>query len=117
MSNAPPTSDEILLRLFRTIESRRTADPETSHTARLFQKGTKKIAQKVGEEAVEVVIEAVRDNRKRLIEESADLMYHLLVLWADMKVMPGDVWTELARREGFSGVAEKAARDPAKSDS
>jgi phosphoribosyl-ATP pyrophosphohydrolase len=112
-----PSADIILDRLFRTIESRRGANPETSHTAKLFQKGTKKIAQKVGEEAVEVVIEAVRDNRKRLIEESADLMYHLLVLWADMKVVPGEVWTELARREGMSGLEEKAARDPAKSAS
>jgi len=113
---SPPASDAVLERLFATIESRRHADPATSHTAKLFQKGTKKIAQKVGEEAVEVVIEAVRDNRKRLVEESADLMYHLLVLWADMKVEPRDVWNELAGREGFSGIAEKAARDPAKQD-
>ena len=118
MDDAKPAStDAVLERLFQTIEQRRYADPTTSHTAKLFQKGTKKIAQKVGEEAVEVVIEAVRDNRKRLIEESADLMYHLLVLWADMKVVPAEVWAELACREGFSGVAEKAARDPAKSDS
>ena len=110
------SNDAVLERLFQTIESRRHADPTTSHTARLFQKGTKKIAQKVGEEAVEVVIEAVRDNRKRLIEESADLMYHLLVLWSDMRVEPSEVWNELAGREGMSGLAEKAARDPAKQD-
>lgn len=116
MSDATPTSDEILLRLFRTIESRRTADPETSHTARLFQKGTKKIAQKVGEEAVEVVIEAIRNNRKRLVDESADLMYHLLVLWADAHIEPAEVWAELARREGMSGIAERAARMPGKDD-
>ncbi len=105
-----PATDIILDRLFRTIESRRGANPETSHTAKLFQKGTKKIAQKVGEEAVEVVIEAVRNKRERLISESADLMYHLLVLWADARVDPHEVWDELGRREGMSGIAEKAAR-------
>ena len=67
---------------------------------------------KVGEEAVETVIEAVRGKRERLIEESADLMYHLLVLWADARITPGDVWVELARREGISGIAEKASRAP-----
>jgi phosphoribosyl-ATP pyrophosphohydrolase len=103
--------------LEQTIAERRKADPSASYVAKLTARGRGKIAQKVGEEAVEVVIEAVRDNRKRLIEESADLMYHLLVLWADMKVVPGEVWTELARREGMSGLEEKAARDPAKSAS
>jgi phosphoribosyl-ATP pyrophosphohydrolase len=117
MPDSPDTaSDDILERLFKTIESRRFADPATSHTAKLFQKGTKKIAQKVGEEAVEVVIEAIRDNRKRLIDESADLMYHLLVLWADMRVTPSEVWAELSRREGMSGIAEKSGRDPDKDD-
>jgi len=103
---------DVLDRLFAVIESRRAADPETSHTARLFQKGTRKIAQKVGEEAVEAVIEAVRGKRDRLIAESADLMYHLLVLWADQRVTPAEVWAELSRREGFSGIAEKAGRGP-----
>jgi phosphoribosyl-ATP pyrophosphohydrolase len=102
---------EILDRLFRVIESRRTADPTVSHTAKLFQKGTNKIAQKVGEEAVEVVIEAVRGRRDKLIGESADLMYHLLVMWADARINPGEVWDELARREGVSGVAEKRSRE------
>lgn len=101
----------VLDRLFAVIESRRSADPAVSHTARLFQKGTRKIAQKVGEEAVETVIEAVRNKRERLIEESADLMYHLLVLWADARITPHDVWAELARREGVSGVAEKESRE------
>lgn len=102
----------VLDRLFTVIESRRSADPAISHTARLFNKGTRKIAQKVGEEAVETVIEAVRGKRERLIEESADLMYHLLVLWADARITPRDVWVELARREGVSGIAEKASRTP-----
>ena len=100
----------VLDRVFAVIQSRRDADPEISHVARLFQKGTRKIAQKVGEEAVEVVIEAVRGKRDRIIAESADLMYHLLVLWADAHVLPGEIWEELARREGVSGLAEKLAR-------
>jgi phosphoribosyl-ATP pyrophosphohydrolase len=101
----------VLDRLFAVIESRRTADPSISHTARLFQKGTRKIAQKVGEEAVEAVIEAVRGKRERLIEESADLMYHVLVLWADARITPTEIWAELARREGVSGIAEKESRE------
>ncbi|MBL8832473.1 MAG: phosphoribosyl-ATP diphosphatase [Rhodospirillales bacterium] len=112
MTQPSQNADDILLRLFRTIESRRNADPEVSHTAKLFQKGTKKIAQKVGEEAVEVVIEAIRNNRKRLVDESADLMYHLLVLWADAHIEPHEIWDELARRAGMSGIAEKASRGP-----
>jgi phosphoribosyl-ATP pyrophosphohydrolase len=115
MSDAPniigPGAGHILDRLFGVIESRRGADPAISHTARLFNKGTRKIAQKVGEEAVETVIEAVRNKRERLIEESADLMYHLLVLWADARISPREIWAELARREGVSGVEEKAARE------
>ncbi len=108
--NDSETPGEVLDRLFLTIESRRTADPNVSNTARLFQKGTRKIAQKMGEEAVEVVIEAVRGKRDRIVAESADLMYHLLVLWADAGVAPGEVWAELARREGMSGIAEKQSR-------
>lgn len=109
----PPGSEspgQILDRLYKVIESRRNADPTVSHTAKLFQKGTRKIAQKVGEEAVEVVIEAVREKRDRLVAESADLMYHLLVMWADAKIDPAEVWQELASREGVSGIAEKQSR-------
>ena len=105
-----PAPEQALDRLFAVIESRRTADPEVSHTAKLFQKGRKKIAQKLGEEAIEVVIDAVRGDRERVIAESADLMYHLLVLWADAGIAPAEVWAELARREGISGIAEKRAR-------
>ena len=100
----------VLDRLFAVIESRRGGDPAVSHTARLFAKGTHKIAQKVGEEATEVVIEAVRGRRDKLIGESADLMYHLLVLWVDAGVKPSDVWAELAGREALSGIEEKATR-------
>ncbi|MBL8702401.1 MAG: phosphoribosyl-ATP diphosphatase [Alphaproteobacteria bacterium] len=111
MTSAPDTSASAVIdRLFAVIESRRHGDPATSHTARLFAKGTRKIAQKTGEEAVEVVIEAVRGKRDRIIEESADLMYHLLVLWADAHIRPADVLEELVRREGMSGIAEKASR-------
>jgi phosphoribosyl-ATP pyrophosphohydrolase len=100
-------SGAVLDRLFEVIDGRRHADPATSHTARLFQKGTRKLAQKVGEESVELVIEAVRGKRERMIAESADLMYHLLVLWADAHLRPADIWAELARREGVSGFVHK----------
>jgi phosphoribosyl-ATP pyrophosphohydrolase len=110
-SAAGPGGSHVIDRLFDVIESRRGADPAISHTARLFNKGTRKIAQKVGEEAVETVIEAVRNKRERLIEESADLMYHLLVLWADARIVPREIWAELARREGVSGIAEKESRE------
>jgi len=96
--------------LFKVIESRKGGDPAQSHTARLFAKGTAKIAQKLGEEAVETVIEAMRDDRPALVAESSDLLYHLLVLWADRGVDPADVWAALKAREGISGLAEKAAR-------
>jgi phosphoribosyl-ATP pyrophosphohydrolase len=104
---------EALARLWHVIESRRSADPDTSYTAKLFARGTSKIAQKFGEEAVEAVIEGVKGDRSALIGESADLFYHLLVLWAAVGVSPGDVAAELARREGTSGIAEKRGRrDP-----
>ena len=112
----PDSPGQILDRLYKVIESRKKADPSVSNTARLFQKGTRKIAQKVGEEAVEVVIEAVREKRERLIAESADLMYHLLVMWADAKIEPVEVWHELARREGVSGIAEKQSRSDGDKD-
>ena len=101
---------EALERLWRVIESRRGADPDTSYTARLFTRGNAKIAQKLGEEAVEAVIEGVRGDRAALVGESADLFYHLLVLWAAVGVSPADVAGELARREGTSGIAEKKSR-------
>lgn len=110
----PPSA--VVDRLFDVIEQRRHADPASSHTAKLFAKGTRKIAQKVGEEAVEVVIEAVRGKRERTIEESADLMYHLLVLWADAHIRPSEIWDELTRREGISGVVEKAGRGEDRED-
>lgn len=101
----------VLDRLWQTVENRRAAgDVEGSHSARLIARGTAKVAQKLGEEAVECVIEAVQGNRAETILESADLLYHLLVVWVDAGIRPEEVWAELRRREGISGIAEKAAR-------
>src|SRR5438132_1329688 len=97
-------------RLWNVIRSRRAADPESSYTARLFVRGRAKIAQKLGEEAIETVIEGVGDNPAALVGESADLLYHLLVLWAAAGISPADVAAELVRREVTSGIAEKRAR-------
>jgi phosphoribosyl-ATP pyrophosphohydrolase len=102
-----PTLD----RLWQVIQSRRDADPQSSYTARLLARGRAKIAKKLGEEAVEAVIEGVRDDPAALVGESADLLYHLLVLWAAAGVSPADVAAELIRREGTSGLAEKRARE------
>lgn len=109
---APPIVSEavVLDRLFTVVQERRDADPTISHSARLLSRGIAKVAQKFGEEAVECLIEAVAGNRDALIAESADVLYHLLVLWVSAGVSPPDVWAELSRREGISGIAEKAAR-------
>jgi phosphoribosyl-ATP pyrophosphohydrolase len=96
-------------RLFATIASRRGADPGVSYTAKLFGEGRARIAKKLGEEAVETVIAAVADDGT-LAAESADLLYHLLVLWADAGVAPQDIWAALESRIGTSGIAEKASR-------
>ena len=93
-----PTHAHILDELYGVIESRKGADPSTSGTAALFGRGVEKIAQKVGEEAVETVIEGVRGDNERLAEESADLLYHLLVLWSCRDVKPDAIWRALAKR-------------------
>jgi phosphoribosyl-ATP pyrophosphohydrolase len=103
-------SAAVLDRLWGVVVSRRDADPAVSHSARLLSRGTPGVAQKFGEEAVECLIEAVAGNREKLIGESADVLYHLVVLWVNGGVRPDEVWTELQRREGVSGIAEKAAR-------
>jgi phosphoribosyl-ATP pyrophosphohydrolase len=103
---------DTLERLWQVIESRRGADPESSYTAKLFARGKAKVAQKFGEEAVEAVIEGVKGDRAALVGESADVLYHLLVMWAATGVSPADVAAELARREGASGIAEKKSRKP-----
>lgn len=100
----------VLDRLWAVVMSRRDADPAVSHSARLLSRGTAKVAQKFGEEAVECLIEAVTGDRDALVAESADVLYHLLVVWVSAGVEPDEVWSELKRREGISGIAEKAAR-------
>lgn len=105
-----PAAEGCLDHLFQIIDSRRGADPQESYTARLFAKGRLKMAKKVGEEATEVVIAALAEDKARLAAESADLLYHLMVLWAANGVRPEDVWGELQRREGMSGLALKAAQ-------
>ena len=107
---APGTDARVLDRLWSVVMDRRAADPALSHSARLLQRGTAKVAQKFGEEAVECLIEAVAGNRTALVGESADVLYHLLVMWVAAGVEPAEVWAELRRREGVSGVAEKASR-------
>ncbi len=97
-------------RLFERVVASGKGDPETSYTARLMQRGRAKIAQKLGEEAVEAVIELMRDDHRAIVAESADVIYHLLVAWSAAGVRPEDVWAELARREGISGLDEKASR-------
>lgn len=101
---------EALQRLWQVIESRRGADPASSYTAKLLSRGKAKVAQKFGEEAVEAVIEGAKGDRAKLIGESADVLYHLLVMWTATGVSPADVATELARREGMSGISEKKGR-------
>lgn len=106
----PNDTDATIQRLFETIASRKGGDVDASYTAKLFDRGTDKIAQKLGEEAVETVIAAVAKDRDGMIGESADLLYHLLVAWADAGITPEDVLAELERREGTSGLEEKASR-------
>jgi len=100
----------VLDRLYLVIEGRKGADPDTSYTARLFSRGRQQIAKKLGEEAVEALIEGIRGDKGKLVAESADVLYHLLTLWAATNVKPKAIWSELARREGLSGLAEKASR-------
>ena len=99
-----------LERLWQVIDSRRGADPATSYTAKLLGRGRAKAAQKLGEEAVEAVIEGVTGDRNALTRESADVLYHLMVLWAATGLNPLDIAAELIRREGTSGLAEKKGR-------
>ena len=101
---------EILHSLYHTIASRKDADPETSYTAALLASGTPQIARKLGEEAVETAIAAMEGGKKQVIAESADLLYHLLVLWAKLGIKPEDVEKALKSREGVSGIAEKKSR-------
>lgn len=96
--------------LFEVIEARKDADAGDSYVASLFQKGTGKISQKLGEEAFEAVIEAMKGDREALKQESADLLFHLMVLWADQNLKPTDVFEVLESRMGLSGLEEKKRR-------
>jgi len=101
----------ILDRLFATIESRKGADPSSSWTAKLLAGGPETIAKKLGEESTETIIAALSQDGDALANESADLLYHLLVLWAAKGITPEEVWRALQAREGTSGIEEKASRN------
>ncbi len=101
----------ILSRLYETILTRKGGDPTSSYVASLFAKGNLKIAQKVGEEATETVLAAAGGNKQEIISESADLLFHLLVLWAEHNITPAEIAAELEKREGKSGIEEKAQRN------
>ena len=97
-------------KLFATIASRKGADPSTSYTAKLLAAGVEKCAKKFGEEATEAVIAAIQKDKTELAKESADVLYHLMVLWAASGITPEDVYAVLKAREGQSGLEEKASR-------
>ena len=97
-------------RLYDVIASRKDESPEDSYTAQLFANAPEKPARKLCEEATEVLIEALKHNKVKLTAESADLLYHLLVVWAAADINPQDVWRELDRRQGTSGLVEKQSR-------
>jgi phosphoribosyl-ATP pyrophosphohydrolase len=103
--------DPALEALYATIiERRKNSDAANSYVAKLAGKGRDKICQKLGEEAVETIIDAVADKKKGVVAESADLLFHLLMLWADMGIKPADIAAELERRQGTSGIDEKKNR-------
>lgn len=101
-----PMTDSVQ-RLYAAVLSARTRDPAKSRTAKLIREGVPKMAKKLGEEAVEVGIEAVQNNRSAVVRESADLLYNLVVLWSELGITPGEVWREMDRREALYGIAEK----------
>jgi phosphoribosyl-ATP pyrophosphohydrolase len=103
-----------LERLYLAVLAARDLDPATSRTARLFQRGPSKMAKKLAEEAIEVVIDAVNRDTEAVVRESADLLYNLTVLWASAGVRPEDVWREMARREDLLGIAEKLPKSAMK---
>ena len=109
-------NEDVLARLARVIESRRHADPQSSYVARLLARGEDAVLKKVGEEATECVMAAKDGARERIVAECADLWFHCLIMLAQYDLQPGDVLAELARREGLSGLDEKAARRAAERD-
>jgi len=103
-----------LQRLYLAVLAAKDLDPASSRTARLYQRGTAKMAKKLAEEAIEVAIDAVNGDTEAVIRESADLLYNLSVLWVDAGVRPTDVWREMERREHLLGIAEKMPKSPVK---
>ena len=100
-----------LERLFAAVHDLKKGDPARSRTARLIRAGRSKIAKKLGEEAVEVVIDAMQGDREAVVRESADLLYNLVVLWVSTGIRPQDVWSEMQRREEMFGIAEKIPKN------
>lgn len=115
MNEASPIGSglEIIDRLYTVISTRRCGDAATSYTSRLFSKGRVKIVNKVGEEAVELITAALVQGPDEMVSESADLLYHLLVLWVDAGISPDQICAELEKRFGTSGIKEKASRSKA----
>ncbi len=103
-----------LERLYQAVLAARDLDPAASRTARLFERGPNKMAKKLAEEAIEVVIDAMHGNAEAVVRESADLLYHLTVLWAAAGIRPADIWREMERREHLLGIAEKLPKSPVK---
>jgi phosphoribosyl-ATP pyrophosphohydrolase len=103
-----------LERLYLAVLAAKDLDPADSRTAKLFQRGPAKMAKKLAEEAIEVVIDAVHGNSDAVVRESADLLYNLTVLWASAGVRPADVWAEMGRREHMLGIAEKLPKSTVK---
>jgi phosphoribosyl-ATP pyrophosphohydrolase len=101
-----------LERLYKAVVAAKTADPATSRTARLLRSGRPKMAKKLAEEAVEVVIDTMHGDRRAVARESADLLYNLIVLWVSAGVRPDEVWAEMRRRERLFGIAEKLPKEP-----
>ncbi len=100
-------------RLYQQVLSAKSADPSVSRTARLLRAGRGKMAKKMAEEAVEVVIDAMNGDREAIVRESADLLYNLVVLWVASDLRPNDVWNEMKRREDLMGIAEKLPKNGA----
>ena len=103
-------TEHLIDRLYATIDARKDADPDKSYVAKLHGRGLNKIAEKLGEEAVETIVAAVAKDKAETVAESADLLFHLMVLWSAKGITPDEVFAELARREGVSGIDEKKSR-------
>ncbi len=108
--NDKQTAAHFLDELYEVIASRKGGDPKESYTAKLFEGGLGKMAGKIGEEATEVIVAALRETPEHVVSESADLIYHLLVLWAEQGIKPEEVFAELESRAGTSGMEEKESR-------